>query len=258
MIRSALKYIIETFEELVELIGYLLPAGFRRKLRWLKERIFSKLWFRGGLGILLVFFGIFMLLGSTIESDLVSKMSKDSYNQHIVTGKPHNKGMYDFSKVKAASPKNAVQARLSLPSDVVGKLSVPELGVKVSIYLGVSNANLNRGAGTMKPNQQMGQGNYTLAGHHMDNDDSLLFGPLARAKTGQVALLTDGKYVYTYRIISRREVTKYAVNVLNDVRGKCLLTMITCAQGGKTRWCVTGTLVKTQRLTKHLQSIYFA
>ena len=166
--------------------------------------------------------------------------------------------MYDFSKVKAASPKNAVQARLSLPSDVVGKLSVPELGVKVSIYLGVSNANLNRGAGTMKPNQQMGQGNYTLAGHHMDNDDSLLFGPLARAKTGQVALLTDGKYVYTYRIISRKEVTKYAVNVLDDVRGKCLLTMITCAQGGKTRWCVTGTLVKTQRLTKHLQSIYFA
>lgn len=75
---------------------------------------------------------------------------------------------------------------------MIGKIAVPAVGLKLPIFEGINDNNLLRGAGTMKENEKMGEGNYALAGHHMNNPD-ILFSPLAKAQVGELVYLTDGK-----------------------------------------------------------------
>ena len=54
----------------------------------------------------------------------------------------------------------------------------------------------------MKPDQKMGEGNYSLASHHIftaENASQMLFSPLVNAKAGKI-YLTDKDKVYTMRL----------------------------------------------------------
>ncbi|TFI60557.1 hypothetical protein CKN63_13415 [Carnobacterium divergens] len=125
----------------------------------------------------------------------------------------------------------------------VGKIVLPNLGIKLPILVGIANTNLAVGAGTMKNGQQMGVGNYALAGHHMNNKN-LLFGPLEDAAKDQLIFVTDYEKIYEYKITSNKIVGPNDGYVINDVADKNLITLITCAEGGKTRYAVQGELSK--------------
>ncbi|MCY9806036.1 class A sortase [Lentilactobacillus senioris] len=109
-----------------------------------------------------------------------------------------------------------------------GRLMIPAVGLYLPIGIGVSNAVLVRGAGTLKPDQKMGEGNYALAGHYMTNTH-ILFSPIKRVQKGNRIIITDMKKVYTYRAISNQIVDKDDVEVLDDQPGRKLITLITCA-----------------------------
>ena len=108
----------------------------------------------------------------------------------------------------------------------------------------------------MKPDQQMGQGNYALAGHHM-RDPQLLFSPIVRSKPGEIIYLTDGKKLYTYKITDKQIISKYAVEWIDDVANQKLITLITCDDQGVDRYAIRGSLVKVQKLTAGLSKKYF-
>ena len=64
---------------------------------------------------------------------------------------------------------------------VIGGISIPELNMNLPIFKGLENVALYYGAGTMKENQVMGQGNYSLASHHvfgLTGANAMLFSPL--------------------------------------------------------------------------------
>ncbi|KRM94244.1 sortase A [Lentilactobacillus senioris DSM 24302 = JCM 17472] len=109
-----------------------------------------------------------------------------------------------------------------------GRLMIPAVGLYLPIGIGVSNAVLVRGAGTLKPDQKMGEGNYALAGHYMTNT-RILFSPIKRVQKGNRIIITDMKKVYTYQAISNQIVDKDDVEVLDDQPGRKLITLITCA-----------------------------
>ena len=83
-------------------------------------------------------------------------------------------------------------------------------------------------AGTLKPTQKMGEGNYALASHHYFSDERLLFSPLIKLKVGDKIYLTDMEYVYEYETTSIDLVEAYQVEVIYDVPGKTEITLITC------------------------------
>ena len=116
-----------------------------------------------------------------------------------------------------------------------------------------------RGAGTMKQNETMGEeGNYCLAGHHME-DNNILFGPLANIGVGAKVYLTDGKNVYTYKVILKKIVNEDQVQWLNDVPGQKLLTLVTCSSGTpgvKTRIIVRGELQQVQPANKSTLKVF--
>lgn len=131
----------------------------------------------------------------------------------------------------------------------VGQLRVPAVGLDLPIGVGVSNAVLIRGAGTLKADQRMGQGNYALAGHYM-TAQRLLFSPLKGVRQGNSVYLTDKRQVYRYRVTRVRVVDRHRVDVIDEVPGKRLVTLVTCAsakRGEPKRLVVQGELQSVAR-----------
>lgn len=83
----------------------------------------------------------------------------------------------------------------------------------------------------MKANQKMGEGNYSLASHHIftaENASQMLFSPLVNAKAGMKIYLTDKDKVYTYEIREVKHVTPDRVDEIEDRDGIKEITLVTC------------------------------
>lgn len=132
----------------------------------------------------------------------------------------------------------------------VGQLRVPAVGLDLPIGVGVSNAVLVRGAGTLKADQQMGQGNYALAGHYM-TAKRLLFSPLKGVRRGDQIYLTDKRRTYRYQVTRIQVVDRHQIEVIDDVPGQRLVTLVTCAsarRGEPKRLVVRGELQAVKRV----------
>ncbi|WP_125573789.1 class A sortase [Levilactobacillus huananensis] len=114
----------------------------------------------------------------------------------------------------------------------VGELRVPAVGLDLPIGVGVSDAVLVRGAGTLKADQRMGTGNYALAGHYM-TAKRLLFSPLAGVREGNNIYLTDKQQTYRYKVTRVWVTNRYHVEVIDDVPGKKMVTLVTCATANR-------------------------
>lgn len=95
----------------------------------------------------------------------------------------------------------------------------------------------------MTPEQEMGEGNYSLASHHMINPE-ILFGPLVNIQLGAPMYLTDLEYIYEYTVTYKEYVAPTRVDLLDIVPDKTLLTLITCDYTGANRLAVQGELAK--------------
>lgn len=81
----------------------------------------------------------------------------------------------------------------------------------------------------------------------------ILFSPLGQAAVGQKVYLTDMKRVYTYKITTKTTVNEHEVQWVDDVAGKKLVTLITCAsptEGEVDRIVVQATLEASAAATK--------
>ncbi|MFT8424012.1 MAG: class A sortase [Liquorilactobacillus sp.] len=215
------------------------------------------MWF---IEFLLLVVGLALVFNQQISDLLVNKMTTTDL-KHSVSQKHEKKGSFDFNKVKSASASRIVKASLiSTNTGMIGKIAVPAVNLKLPIFYGISNNNLLRGAGTMKAQQKMGTGNYALAGHHMNNPN-ILFSPLAKAKVGNKVYLTNGKKVYVYKISVRKTISKYQVQVIDDVVGKQMITLITCdpikgVAHTPLRILLQGNLQKVENVTKNNVKVF--
>ena len=103
----------------------------------------------------------YYLVGSyrpTITKTLVQKNQQKQVNQKD----------FDFSQTKDLNFQAVAKARANKQAvNIIGEISIPAIKMTIPIATGVSNTTLALAAGTMRPDQQMGQGNYALAGHNM-------------------------------------------------------------------------------------------
>ena len=176
----------------------------------------------------------------------VSQVSKEKIEENQDT-----EGNFDFDSVKAISSEAVLASQWDnqkLP--VIGGIAIPELEINLPIFKGIANVNLLYGAGTMKRDQVMGKGNYSLASHHIftgDNASQMLFSPLDRAKKGMKIHLTDKNKVYTYEISEVKRVTPDRVDEIDDRTGVDEITLVTCEDAAATeRIIVKGDLKETK------------
>ncbi|WP_027108616.1 class A sortase [Lacticigenium naphthae] len=194
------------------------------------------------IGSILILFGVLFLLAEPIQNAYVRHLSNQLTDEIGVVASDKDSASFDFSAVEEVTLEDLLQSQFNqseLP--VVGSLAIPELGMHLAILEGVSNENLIAGAGTMKPDQEMGKGNFSLASHNM-KDPTLLFAPLHQAKPGMKAYLTDKQHVYVYEIATHEIIEPTRVDVIRDTPSE-LLTMITCNYNGDMRLNTQGELI---------------
>ena len=172
----------------------------------------------------------------------VSKVSKESINKN-----KNSKTSFDFNNVESLSTEAVISAQWQAQKlPVIGGISIPDVSMNLPIFKGLDNVGLYYGAGTMKEEQQMGQGNYALASHHVfgiTGASNMLFSPLDRSKNGMKIYITDKEQVYTYVITSVETVSPDRIDVINDTEGVAEITLVTCDDAEATnRTVVKGTL----------------
>ena len=157
----------------------------------------------------------------------VSQVSKEKLEENNGA-----EGNCDCNSVKSISSEAVLSAQWDAQQlPVIGGIAVPEVEINLPIFKGLDNVNLFYGAGTMKPNQKMGEGNYSLASHHIftaENASQMLFSPLVNAKEGMKIYLTDKDKVYTYEIREVKHVTPDRVDEIDDREGINEITLVTC------------------------------
>ena len=157
----------------------------------------------------------------------VSQVTKEKIEEN-----KEAEGNFDFDSVKSISSEAVLASQWDAQQlPVIGGIAIPEVEINLPIFKGLDNVNLFYGAGTMKANQKMGEGNYSLASHHIftaENASQMLFSPLVNAKAGMKIYLTDKDKVYTYEIREVKHVTPDRVDEIEDREGVKEITLVTC------------------------------
>lgn len=170
--------------------------------------------------------------------------------------KEQPKEIFDFEQVDEISPTATfLDNRPIDKSLLIGQLVIPSLDMNLCIFKGTTNYNLLRGLGTMKPDDKMGKGNYTLAGHN-NGDKKLLFGALMDIKKGAIVRITDKTNIYEYKIYETKVADSTSLELLENSEaekvGKPIISLMTCDKGTWTsnRFFALGKFVKKYKYDK--------
>lgn len=197
------------------------------------------------IGSLLLLIGI-LLISESVLKDWLTTWNSDQVTATLQPTKPET-GEFDFSSVEPLSWEQLLTAQNhfhELPT--VGLISIPAVGLELPILYGLDNKNLAVGAGTMSPDQQMGAGNYALAGHYTQSPTAL-FGPLHSIEAGMSIYLSDLKHTFQYEVTSLETVPPTQVDVL-ETTTEATVTLITCTFDTTERLIVKGRLVEQTSL----------
>ena len=147
--------------------------------------------------------------------------------------------------------------KVGLEGQQVAYLKVPSIGLALTIYQGTNQYTLSLGATTYFAHQQMGQGNYVLAGHNMTMP-GVLFSNVPQIKMGATVNLISATKVYHYRVnrllTGKKAVTPnqtyingspVSTSVLYQQPKQAMVTLFTCNATGSMREVVQGNLTST-------------
>ena len=213
------------------------------------------------LGIIL---GLVFFFNRQISQWIVEWRGNSYTNQTAQQMKDNkNKGLFDSDSVKALTVLELMQAQLksqSLP--VIGLMAIPDLKMNLPIFAGDGYTTMMYGGGTMKPNQKMGQGNYSLASHTIFDAygnaiPELLFGNLIDAQIGQKVYITDKLKVYIYGINRINQVDQSQGKVIQDNKGQKELTLITCVGlEHPQRWVIHGKFIQEESFNEQTARVF--
>lgn len=179
------------------------------------------------------------------QGEILSNITKESIeeNQYKIA----NSDLFDYDAIENINA-GMMPPKVNIDeiNNAVGVISIPSVNLEEPILYGTTNENLWLGATTMKPDQKMGKGNYTLAGHN-HHTKPLLFQPIRDVNDGDEIYVTDKDKVYTYKVTGKEVVMPERVDVLDDVPGKEMITLVSCfSKDGSDRIIVTGELFEVQ------------
>ncbi|MED4889336.1 class A sortase [Lysinibacillus fusiformis] len=187
-----------------------------------------------------------------IQNALIARMSDQfnaiEYSTDDIKKNNQLDADFEFEAVQSLSIAEVLQAQIKASKmPVIGSIAVPSVHMQLPILKGVGNAVLAIGAGTMKPNQQLGQGNYALAGHYFEEKD-ILFSPLYQAQIGDIIYVTDMSNVYEYKLATKKIIAATDVYIVDDIPNQTTLTLITCAEKGSKRLALQADFVQSYSL----------
>ncbi|MGE7114224.1 class A sortase [Lysinibacillus sp. NPDC047702] len=192
--------------------------------------------------------GLLLIFINPIQNAIIAHLSHQLNTTEISAEEIEKNNQVDvdyiFEDVQSLSIAEVLKAQtMANKMPVIGSIAVPSVDMQLPIVKGVGNVALAVGAGTMKPNQSLGQGNYALAGHYFEEKD-ILFSPLYKASIGDSVYITDLTNIYEYQLTTKKVIAATDVYVINDIPNKTVLTLITCADNGTKRLAIQADFVQ--------------
>lgn len=221
------------------------------------KKIFSLTNIAIAVSVIAFLFGLLVFFSPNIGQHLIkSKGAKEISISHVEMQKNLNKkGEFIPEDVRPLTTTELLANQFSkadLPG--IGIISIPDINLELPVFNGITYETMMYGAGTAKPNQQMGKGNYALASHTIFNSFNgsiithLLFGNLIYAQIGQSIFLTDKDKSYEYKIDNIYRVDVSQGNIIEDHKDKKEITLYTCTTlTGNERLVVHGSLINTSK-----------
>ncbi|MPQ22526.1 class A sortase [Carnobacterium divergens] len=198
--------------------------------------------------VLAIGIGLCFILTPWLKNELIASNSNryltKEYKPNEWIANTKKPAIFDYESIQPPTIKEIAVQVITPKSDlIIGQLTIENLNLNLPIFKGMTNQNLLSGVGTMSEQQEMGVGNYALAGHHL-YDESLLFGPLLKIKEGMLIQLTNQTEEYTYQVLNTKLVHESELSILAN-QGDNRLTLVTCDVPFQTdkRWIVTAILV---------------
>ncbi len=193
------------------------------------------------IGLLFIFINP---IQNAIIAHLSNQLNTTDYSTKDIEKNNKADADFEFEDVQSLSIAEVLKAQTKANKmPVIGSIAVPSVNMQLPIVKGVGNAALAVGAGTMKPNQKLGQGNYALAGHYFEEKD-ILFSPLYKASIGDTIYLTDLTNIYEYKLTIKKIIAATDVYVIDDIPNKTALTLITCADKGTKRLAIQADFIE--------------
>lgn len=217
-----------------------------------------RLGFRRFLGLILLVIGIVIMINQAWPVVQVYLNQQDvavaNYTAEELqeNASDQSNGQFDFNEVRNVSATEVNQVRSDIESgeadlDVLGAVAIPDANLNTAVIKGMSDAAMVSGAGTMFPELVMGQGNYTLASHHIGYGTDILLNNISDSVTvGDKIYLTDLTNVYVYETFFVEAVNPDQVQYISqEVTGNPIITLMTCTADLTQRWIVQGNLTET-------------
>ena len=140
---------------------------------------------------------------------------------------------------------------LDFGNGVMGYIRIPDIGVELSIYHGVSDTVLQKGVGHM-PTSALpigGAGNHCVLTGHTGLPGAQLFTDLTELTVGDLFYLSVLDEVLVYAVDQITVVLPHEVQSLGPVRGRDYCTLVTCTPYGinSHRLLVRGERVPTEQ-----------
>lgn len=192
--------------------------------------------------------GLLLIFINPIQNAIIAHLSHQLNTTEISAEEIEKNNQTDadyiFEDVQSLSIAEVLKAQTKANKmPVIGSIAVPSVDMQLPILKGVGNTALAVGAGTMKPNQSLGQGNYALAGHYFEEKD-ILFSPLYKASIGDSVYITDLTNIYEYQLTTKKVIAATDVYVIDDIPDKTVLTLITCADNGTKRLAIQADFIQ--------------
>lgn len=217
-----------------------------------------RLGFRRFLGLILLGIGIVFMVSQAWPVVQVYLNQQDvavaNYTAEELQENASNQsnGQFDFNEVRNVSAAEVNQVRSDIESgnadlDILGAAAIPNANLNTAVIKGMSDAAMVSGAGTMFPDQVMGQGNYTLTSHHIGYGTDILLNNISDSVTvGDKIYLTDLTNVYVYETFFVEAVNPDQVQYISqEMMGDPIVTLMTCTADLTQRWIVQGNLTET-------------
>lgn len=199
------------------------------------------------LGVLLIIVAFGLLAMDPIKNYMIERGSTQNTVSNLtreqIESNLASDVTYDFNDIDTLNAYDVILDNVN-PNDLptIGGISIPDVGMNLPIYKGVSNEGMYLGAGTLDPDQVMGESNYPIASHHSINEN-LLFAPLTKVEHGDLIYLTDLDQIYVYEIDFIEEVHPTRVDLIAPTASS-IITLITCDYSLDMRIVVQGSLVE--------------
>lgn len=173
------------------------------------------------LAIILFLTGLLLLSSKFILSNsisrnnekLIKEFEKIDISKNVIENK--NEDLFEFDDIEYITP---TKTFLSLDkidkNSIIGQIVMPTIDTNLVIFNGISEAKLLAGVSTMKSGQEMGKGNYSIAGHYGIKDE--LFHNIEKLKDGDIVKITDKENIYYYEINDREIVYPNRVDLIED------------------------------------------